>query len=217
MVDIKRQSPVVFPSRVRKTDIRAHWEVVRAYEGEGAGPWLTDLSHQPRWDIQDGRLDSRTVAGLPIPSTPGDCRLENRLLINRMNRTQAAIWHLGDAESSLMPPDSGLTDVSEATVFLALFGPKVAAVSEKLTALDLMAPGRQPPYLLQGPYCHVPCQLVVLAREPGGAGALLLSCARGYARDMVDAILHAGAAFDLRPAGEDAFTRYLEAVPFGNP
>ena len=209
---MNRQSPVRFPSRAEKSATRNHWTVVLEYDDEGAGPWLVDLCHKTRWDLQDGRLDDLRPCGLPVPPVPGECRVEGRVLVNRMNRTQAAVWHLGNGETPELPADNGYTDVSEATVSLALFGPKVRFITEKLTALDFMAPSLQPPFLLQGPFSHVPCQIVTLERGPDGAGMLLLSASRGYAQDMVHAILEAGKEFGLRPAGESAFGRYLEAV-----
>ena len=44
------------------------------------------------------------------------------------------------------------------------------------------------------------------------AGALLLTCSRGYAADMVAAILAAGVDHGLRPAGEDRFSTWLAAL-----
>lgn len=212
----KRQSPATFKSRPVKTEVRGHWEVVCEYDTEGPGPWLVDLCHKARWDFQDGRLDDLKPAGLSIPPAPGDCRLENRILVNRMNRTQAAVWHLGDWEAPTMPAEGGCTDVTEATVFLGLFGPMVFAVAEKLSALDFTDPNRHTPNLLQGPFSSVPCQIVTLGRKKDGSGALLLTCSRGYARDMVHAILNAGSEFGLRPAGENAFMRCLEEIEAAN-
>jgi hypothetical protein len=211
MTDLKRRSPVHFDAKADETTRRDDWDVVRAYADEGDGPWLVDLSHCTRWDLQDGRLDEFTPAGLAVPASAGACRLEGRILVNRMNRTQAAIWHLGGSDTPSIPAEPGYTDVSEATVFLALFGPGVFAVAEKLTALDFMEPGRRPPFLVQGPVCHVPCQVATLARGGDGSGGLLLTCSRGYAADMVAAILAAGADHGLRPAGEDRFSAWLDA------
>ncbi len=206
-----------FKSRPVKTEVRDHWVVALEYDNEGPGPWLVDLSHKTRWDLQDGRLDDLKPGRLAVPSVPGECRLENRILVNRMNRTQAAVWHLGNGDTPVLPVETGYTDVSEATVFLALLGPKVYSIAEKLSALDFMDPNRQTPFLLQGPFSHVPCQIVTLARGSGGTGLLLLTCSRGYARDMVRAILDAGDEFGLRPAGETAFARCLETVDTAKP
>ncbi len=212
MVDIKRQSPVTFKSPPAKTELRDHWEVVLEFHRQGTGPWLVDLCHKTRWDLQDIRIGDLKPAGLAVPPVPGACRLEKRILVNRMNRTQAAVWNLAAGGQPEMPADSGYTDVSDATVFLGLFGRKLFAIAEKLSSLDFMDPGRQTPFLFQGPFAHVPCQIVILAREKEGAGAMLLTCSRGYARDMVHAILEAGSEFGLRPAGETAFMRYLEKI-----
>ena len=212
MDDLNRQSPVDFESSPSNTEDRNHWVVVREYENEGPGPWLVDLGHKTRWDLQDGRLDDWKPAGVPVPSMPGECRLENRILINRMNRTQAAIWHLGNGDAPVLPAEPGYTDLSEASVFLALFGPKVFSIAEKLTALDFGDPNRQTPFLFQGPFSRVPCQIVTMTRAGDGSGGLLLTCSRGYAKDMVHSILTAGTAYGLCPAGENRFTAWLDTI-----
>jgi hypothetical protein len=199
----------MFPARPLQTDLRNHWEVALSLDEEGPGPWLVDLCHQPRWDLQDGRVGDMQPGGLAVPEAPGACRLENQLLINRMNGTQAALWHLGSEEAPVLPDAAGYTDVTDATLFLALFGPRIFEVTEHLTNLDFGNPQRRTPFLLQGPLAHVPCQAVVLARGEDGSGGVLLTCSRGYAQDMVQAVLSAGAAHGLRPAGENRFMTWL--------
>jgi hypothetical protein len=206
MVAIRRRTPVAFSSRPARTVIRDHWEIALAYDEEGPGPWLVDLCHQPRWDLQDGQIGDLNPA---VPDVPGACRLENQLLINRMNGTQAALWHLGSEEAPILPDAAGYTDVTDATLFLALFGPRIFEVTEHLTNLDFGNPLRRTPFLLQGPLAHVPCQVVVLARGEDGSGGVLLTCSRGYAQDMVPVLLSAGAAHGLRPAGEKRFKSWL--------
>jgi hypothetical protein len=204
----RRQSPVIFADRSASTVIRDHWKVVLAFDNEGPGPWLVDLSHKTRWDLQDGRIDGLKPAGRRIPVATGACRLEDAILVSRLNRTQAAVWHLGNT-AAVLPAESGYTDVSEATVFLALFGPHVFAITEKLSALDFMDPDRPPPSLFQGPLARVPCQLVTLAREDDSSGGLLIAAPRGYAADMQHAIASAGAEHGLAPAGEDRFMAWM--------
>ena len=208
---IGRQSPVRFTARPRKTEMRNHWPVCLEYEQEGSGPWLTDLSHLPRWDFQDGRIDDQTVCGLAIPGSPGQCTLSGNTLVSRLNPSQANVSHFGSSAPAL-PQLAGYTDVSEATLLLALFGPKAFLIAEKLTYLDLMDPVRQPPFLLQGPFCKVPCQIVILERNEAHLGGFLLSCSRGYGDSMVAAILGAGADFGLRPAGESRFQAWIERL-----
>jgi glycine cleavage system aminomethyltransferase T len=111
-----------------------------------------------------------------------------------------------------MPGFSGYTDVSESTVFLSLFGPNTFGIAEKLTNLDFLNPAFTAPFVLQGPFCHVPCQIVTLEKTPDGAGGLLLTCSRGYGDSMVSAVMKAGEAKGLRPAGEVRFMKWVEGL-----
>ena len=206
-VEIKRRSPVTFPGKSLKTELRDHWTVVLEYEAQGDSPWVVDLSHRMRWDLQDSDIGRYQPWGVSIPDTPGRCIFENGVLINRMNQTQASIWHLSGENPSL-PEDPAFTDVTDATVFLALLGTDVFAITEKLSALDFVDPVKETPFLLQGPFSHVPCQIVVLGNTPEKS-AILLTCSRGYAQDVVAAILGAGKEFELRPAGEIAFSDWV--------
>jgi len=214
MAEIFRQSPVAFEVPALKTETRDRWPVVLRYADEGSGPHLADLSHLPRWDIQDKNLARFAPCDLEIPETPGSCTLKNGVLVNRMNRSQAAVWHLAPTAPAL-PEQSAYTDVTESAACLALIGPHLFSITEKLTPLDFLAPGQPPPFLLQGPFSRVPCQIVALAVEDGAAGGVVLTCSRGYAADMAAAILNAGEEFGLRPAGEKAFRQWLEKLPAG--
>ena len=178
------------------------------YSDEGHGPWLTDLSHKARWDLQDAKIGAQKVCDLGIPENAGYCALAGDVLINRMNATQASVYHLGGATPTL-PADPRYTDVSEATLFIALFGPGAFLLAEKLTNLDLMDPAKEAPFLTQGPFCHAPCQIVTLEKSADSSGGFLLTCSRGYGESMIDAILKAGAEFGLRPAGETRFNEWL--------
>jgi hypothetical protein len=210
MLEIRRHSPVAFEASPARTENRDNWTVVLEYDNEGDGPYVMDLSHLSRWDVQDSALAAIAPGGVAIPEAYGSCALENGILINRMNRTQAAVWHLLPNPAQL-PAESPFTDVSESTVFLGIVGEKVFAIAEKLSALDFSDPHKQPPFLLQGPFSHVPCQLVTLCRDAHKSG-ILFTCSRGYARDMVHAVMAAGAEFGLRPAGEERFREWLAAV-----
>jgi hypothetical protein len=212
MENLVRQSAVSFDAVPSKTELRDNWSVVLEYEDQGAGPYLVDLSHRIRWDMQDAEIGEIPAAGIPVPEIPGQCIFTNGLLVNRMNRTQASIWHLS-GEPPAFPDNPAFTDTTDSTVFLAVFGKDLFAILEKLSALDFLDPTRQTPFLLQGPFSHVPCQIVTLqsaSDEPG----ILMTCSRGYARDMVGAILDAGNEFNLRPAGEQVFSEWLAAIRF---
>ena len=211
---IIRRSPVTFESTPVNTEVRDNWNVILEFEDQGDGPWLVDLSHRARWDLQDREIDSMYPLDLNIPDLPGRCFYENGVLINRMNRTQTSIWHLSGDQPAL-PDGTAYTDVTDATVFLSLIGPELAPIVEKLTSLDFFNPLNAPPFLLQGPLSHVPCQCVMLEKSLDRCG-ILFTCSRAYARDMVHAVLDAGAEFGLRPAGENAFSRWLMELKIEN-
>ena len=208
MATCKRCSPVSFSVRPEEVENRDGWTVALKYGGEGDGPFLFDLSHRVRYDVQDGDISGTDPFGVSVPAEPGGCVFENGVLINRMNRTQASVWHLcGEAPEA--PDGAAFTETTDVTVFLALSGPNVFFITEKLTSLDLADPKLAAPFLIQGPFSHVPCQVVVLDRE-GSNGTVMLTCSRGYAHSMVHAVLDAGQEFGLRPAGEITFLSILE-------
>ncbi len=210
MKEIQRVSPVAFKSTPSKTEKRDNWDVVMEYRGEGDGPWLVDLSHRPRFDLQDANLSAIKPFGLTIPEVPGDCILENGVLANRMNGTQVSLYNL-DGQDISMPEESGYTDVTESSICIALIGKEIFSICEKLTALDFLAPQRKAPFLFQGPFSHVPCQIVTLNKE-GDKSGLVLTCSRGYGRDMIHSILDAGIEFNLKPAGETRFTDWMKSL-----
>jgi hypothetical protein len=208
-VSLKRVSPIALPGRPARTEECQGWPVVLSYAEEGEGPWVADLSHRPRWDLQSAALDRQQPLGRMIPARPGEVHLAGGLLINRLNASQAALWHLaGDFPEP--PTDPAITEVTEATLCLALAGPRIFGITEKLTSLDLAAPGHTAPRLLQGPFGHVPCLLAVFP-EPPGPPMLVFTCSRGYGHDMLHAVLAAGEEFGLRPAGQATFEKALAA------
>jgi glycine cleavage system aminomethyltransferase T len=55
----------------------------------------------------------------------------------------------------------------------------------------------------------VRCQIVVLG-EKGDDGAVLIAFPRGYGQSVCEALLDAGSAWGLCPAGETAFRDWLK-------
>ncbi len=207
MENLIRRSPVSFDARPAKTEMRNNWTVVLEYDAEETGPYVVDLSHRIRWDLQEADIAKVQPWGIHIPDEPGRCVLDKGILINRMNRTQASIWHLA-GEKPDVPEGPAFTETTDVTVCLALFGNEIFSITEKLTALDFLDPMKKTPFLLQGPFSHVPCQIVTLEKTPARCG-ILMTCSRGYAGSMIAAILEAGEEFGLRPAGESIFTGWL--------
>ncbi|MXW67637.1 MAG: hypothetical protein F4Z72_11665, partial [Gemmatimonadales bacterium] len=207
-----RRSPVRFDAAPARTERRAGWNVVLDYETDRAPTdalrqaCLIDLSHRARWDVQ--HRDIRTVRpfGLDVPRTPGDVAVRDGLMINRMNGTQASIWHVGPGAPPAMPDGPHYTDTTDSHCWLALLGDSVPEVLESVTDLDLFDPARARPCLTQGPVLHVPCQ-VVTWRE----NAVLIAFSRGYGLTFVEALLESGRHAGLRPAGERLFTDWVRA------
>ena len=88
MGSILRRSAVSFDAAPAKTEERDNWSVVLEYEDEGAGPYVVDLSHRSRWDLQDAEIGGVQTMGFRVPDKPGQCVFENGFLTNRMNRTR---------------------------------------------------------------------------------------------------------------------------------
>lgn len=204
-----RLSPVAFDARAAETEERDGWTVVLSYANEGDGPHITDVSHRARWDVQAADLSAVSPAGIAIPETPGAAHWTGDALAFRTTRTGAGIWYLGGNPPDV-PAETAVTDVSEGLLLLALTGPRVFRITERLTALDLENPDRNPPFVTLGPFSHVPCQVAVLARESENGGGVLVACSRGYGPDMVHALLDAGKSEGIRPAGERRFHAWLE-------
>ena len=210
MKEIKRYSPVAFKATPLKSEQRDNWNVVLKYSDEEEGSYLVDLSHRTRLDLQSSDLVSKKPFGITIPNVPCQSVFEKGILVSRMNQTQTSLYHL-DGDAPDMPSEPEYTDVTENTVFVALIGETVFSICEKLTALDFMAPKKEVPFLYQGPFSHVPCQIVTLSRDREKSG-VVLTCSRGYGKDMIHGILDAGDEFGLRPAGESRFTEWVRSL-----
>lgn len=207
MVEIKRYSPVSFKATPKRSESRDNWTVVMEYDGEGQGPYLVDLSHITRLDVQSSDLDSITPFGITIPKVPGESILQDGVLINRMNRIQASIFCLSGKRPE-MPTESSYTETTEVGMCMAIIGKDLFSITEKLASLDFQDPEKKTPFLYQGPMSHIPCQIVTLNRD-GAKSGIIFTASRGYGKDMAHAIMDAGTEFGLKPAGEDKFSSWL--------
>lgn len=206
---MERRSPVHLPGNPEKTKLRDHWPVVLEYADEGPGPWIVDLSHCSRWDIQGRDLGEAVPSGLTLPAAPGRVSLHGKGLVGRNGQRQAFLWLFDDKAAA--PAGTGCTEVTEGTLCFALLGKDLFQFTEKLTSLDLGDPKCNAPFLLSGPFAHVTGQLVVLKNDPADA-VVLFAGACGFAHDMVHAVLAAGEEFGLRPAGENRFLEKIRSL-----
>lgn len=209
-----RRSPIQFNSLPVETRKRDGWSVVLRYEEEGQGPFVIDLSHISKWDIQSSTLSNVRPMGATIPESPGACSYVGGLLINRMNAVQASAWHLL-ASSPPIPDSQEYTDMTDAFALLCLIGTQLPSIMEKITNLDLFGASGISPFLIQGPVMDVPCQLVVMGSCDKMYG-LIIGFARGYSRSMIDGILNAGMQWNLRPAGETVFQNWTRKLIMGS-
>jgi len=208
-IKMERRSPVHLPGKPEKTKMRDHWPVVLEYADEGPGPWIVDLSHCRRWDIQGRKLSEALPSGVSLPDSPGSVVLHAKELTGRAGHRQAFLWLFDDKAAA--PAGAGCTEITEGALCLALLGRDVFQLTEKLTSLDLGDPKNNVPFLLMGPFSHITCQIVVLKNDPAAA-AVMVACSRGFAHDMVHAVLSAGEEFGLRPAGENRFLEQFQAL-----
>jgi len=210
MVDIKRISPVSFGKYPKRTEIRDNWTIAMEYDGEGQGLSIVDLSHITRLDVQTKDLSAATPFGVAIPEVPGHSVLEGGVLINRMNGTQASVFQLPGNDADC-PSDVFVTETTENTLCVAIMGKDVFSFMEKVTNLDFLDPQMTAPFLFQGPCCHVPCQIITLCKDGEKAG-LILTCSRGYGKDMIHSLMDSGVEFNMQPAGEEKFSAWVASL-----
>jgi len=203
-----RYSPVTLPNASARTELRNGWEVVLEYEDEGTGPFLIDLSHIGKWDVQGEDLPSLRPAGLAIPADSEQCLLTGDFLLNLIKWNWATIWHFS-VDMPEFANQYAFTNVTEAYALLALMGREAFSIMEKLTSLDLLSPERKPPFFIIGPVVHIRSQVVVLSREEHKS-SVLVACPRGYGQSMADIMLNAGKEYGLKSGGEDLFNRFRE-------
>jgi hypothetical protein len=199
MKTIRRRSPIRFSTEPAQTEDWDGWEVAISYGG-GAGPFLIDLSHRSKWDLQDADLSRFRPFGLAVPEKPGRCVYKKGMLVNRMNRTQCAIWHLAGKKPG-SPKEAAYTETTDSVALLAVTGKDTLGVMEQITNLDLGASSLTTPCLIQGPILHIPCQVVLFSRSEGDA-TILFSFSRGYGQTMAEALLDSGKNLGLMPGGE---------------
>ena len=199
MSETLRRSPVDFGMEPAGSEEKNGWLVALGYGESQGGLRLIDLSHVGKWDLQDASLDGYRPFGLSVPKEYGKCAYENGVIINRMNRTQCAIWHLGGGYPEA-PEESAYTETTDGLAMLAVSGPGALTVMEAVTSLDLAARDLEAPSLLQGPILHIPCQVVLLKKD-GDSATVVFTFSRGYGQAMAEAMLHAGHEAGLKPGG----------------
>ena len=208
MEQYRRYSPVVFPAAPARTLVRNGWEVILEYNDQGTGPFLVDLSHIGKWDVQGEELSSLRPSGLAFPEHSKQCLLTGDFLLNLIKWNWATIWHFS-VDMPEFANEYAFTNVTGAYALLALTGSDIFSIMEKITSLDLLSPDRKPPFSIMGPVSHIRSQVVVLSRD-NTRSTVLVACPRGYGQSMANVMLEAGKEYGLRPGGEDIFSSLRE-------
>ena len=207
MQGYRKQSPIHFPVRAVKTELRRGWEVARAYPDDDSPLVIVDLSHIAKWELYGRGLEGQEVGPATIPRIPGQATLAAGLVVNLCRPAVALIWQLSDDVSWDLPAGAALTEVTDSFALVALIGDDVPRVFEKVSDLDLKLPAKQNACFLQGPVLDAPAQVLVVSETDSSVG-LLLAVSRGSGQSVVDVLLDAGAEFGLRPAGEERFKKW---------
>jgi hypothetical protein len=201
-----RHSPIFLDETRAEIEDREGFRVVLRYEHEGGGPFLIDLSHRPKWTIQDRELSRIQPCRMELPKVPNSCTLQNGFLLLRLTQYHALAWHLF-GPSPEIPPDFPYTDTTDGAALLALMGPDIPAILEQAVPSDLRQPKQLLPKMFQGPVFDRPCILSVLEHSPIHS-VVLLACGRSFGQSMAENLLKTGEDWKMRPAGERMFTNW---------
>lgn len=205
-----RVSPIRIETPVLSREFRDGWEIVAQYEDEGDAPWLIDLSHAQKFEYGNPPGSSDRFLDLSPPEKPGQCRTKGGFISSRLNDRRSLVLNLSKA---LIPPvkDRSVTDVTDAFALLAMIGHPVFDMMERVTSLEVFAPGKRPPFILQGPVLRVQSLLMNLTAEDY-TPVVLFAVPRGYGQSFSMALLEAGKPWHLSPAGETVFFEYFRHI-----
>ncbi len=206
MITLKKVSPVSLPGNIAKSEERNGYTVVLKYQYENDnGPWIIDLCHRPKYDFQCNGENSGTP-GLALPTAPGNALIEKGWLVSALGTSQFSLIHIG-LEEYMLPDEFGFSDLTDGRCLFAIGGKGASKLMEQFTRMNFNDKKLSAPCILQGPMIHTYGQLHILGE--GYNKVFMVNLGRGYAGSVIHAILDAGEPYDLKPAGEDVFTRWL--------
>jgi aminomethyltransferase folate-binding domain-containing protein len=161
---------------------------------------LTDLSHRPKAVVQGAAVKELD------PPKPGLAKWTGKGYIGSLTQDEAVIFDLtGSMAVDWQNP--AYTDMTEAWVLLAVWGPKALPVMQRLVEIDIERPDLDHPFYLITQNHAINVQIINLKRtEPG----FLIACNRSHGQNLFDTLLHAGEHLGLKPAGIEAFEKWLK-------
>ncbi|MCP4719064.1 MAG: hypothetical protein GY860_06360 [Desulfobacteraceae bacterium] len=206
-----RTSPIKFNLEPLTVDKIDSWKVVKEYKNQKQGPLLIDLSHRPSWDFQDKDVLSFNKPEFSIPADMNGITRQGNLFVSRMNQTQVQLWSFDGKTPPLESLGPFCTDITDGQAVMALMGNNLDLVFESMLPLEMFKPGENCMQLFQAPLFHIPCQILVLDRSEK-MKVVIISCPRGYGKDMTKAILKSAIPHGLNPGGENAFELWLNSA-----
>ena len=200
----KRTSPLNMGLEPDKVVEWNGWTVGLTYFGEFVHNtvFITDLSHLSKWNVQGHDIDDVDVQGLRFPKKPRYVVMDENMAAVRLTPWEAFIMNF--SHSYPEPKGMGLTNVTEALAAFAVVGHGCLEILEKLSDVDLSAPGTPMLQAAQTPVAGITC-LVMCVRREGKIPGLIVSGPRGYGQFLLEAFLDAGKEYGIAVAGWERF------------
>ena len=180
------------------------WPVIQHFEPpeDDFEVGLTDLTHRPKAFIQGLALDK--LANL----IPGQALWTGQAFVGCIKPGEAVLFDLtGPIEQAW--PDSYYTDMTDAWVFLGLWGSRAVDVMQRLVAVDVERPDlKEPFYLITRSHALALQILNPKGKEPG----FFLACDRSHGQNLFDSLFHAGQHLGLTVVGLKGFQKWFERL-----
>ena len=207
MEGYQKLSPVRLPGTIEKSMQRDGWEIALRYSQEDSPLTIIDLSHLSKWEIYAPELSGRSLGPIHVPNRTGEVVLTTKVIVG-LCRPSVALAIMCDHSGDDLLNEVNYADVTDGYALLALIGDDGPLTMEKITDLDLASRSGRYARLVQGPLLGAPSKIMIFSTA-GCKKGMLITVARGSGQSIVDAILDAGAGFELKSAGERAFNRWL--------
>ncbi len=207
MITLKRVSPISLPGKIARSEEKNGYAIVLKYENETPkGPWIIDLCHRPKYDFQMCGKEFKAPMGLTLPTKPGYAVIKKGWLISAVGPSQFSFIHIGQEKYSPFD-EPGFTDLTDGRCLFAIGGRGAPILMEQFTRMNFNDKKLSSPCILQGPMIHTHGQIHIIGE--GDDRVFMINLGRGYAPSVVHAVLDIGKPYDLKPAGEDVFTKWV--------
>jgi hypothetical protein len=183
-----------------ETAVLGDWVLTATYPGEdSAATGLVDLSHRPKALVSGPDAD-----GL-MPLDPGRAAWDGTAYQAARKSGEQMLFDLtGPLEPAW--PGPGYTDMTDAWVLLAVFGPRAAEVIQRMAAIDFDPPQVSGPFYAVTRSHGLWIQLINLRRKSPG---FLVAVERAQGQNLAAGLVHAGHAVGMKVMGFKAFDAWF--------